>query len=154
MDNQQQIIFSDDLRYRYSFYQKWNDNESIMFVGLNPSLSEGLNPTLNKCIALAKVWGFGSCYILNLFAARAKTPNDLRKLSEPIGDENDQWLQKTSKLVAKVVFAWGTHGNFLDRDFVISKMFPDAYCLGKTKDGFPKHPLYLRSDTSLVLFHP
>jgi hypothetical protein len=148
------IIFSEDKDYRYSFYQQWGEGASIMFVGLNPSLSDGLNPTLNKCIGFSKRWGYGSCYVLNLFAYRAPTPSILRKIPNPIGPENDKWLLETVDKVDKVIFAWGTHGNLLNRDREVIILLKTAYCLELTKGEFPKHPLYIRSDSQPVPFRP
>lgn len=150
--HEQQIEFSDDLKYRYLFCQKWSDGESILFIGLNPSMSEGLNPTLKRCIQFAKDWNYGRCYILNLFAYRAAKPSGLKIAELPIGKENNDWLIKTGKRVDKIVFAWGVHGSWKNRDQEVISLFPNAYCLGKTKAGFPKHPLYLKANTPLEPF--
>lgn len=147
------IAFSDDKLYRYSFQCVWGAGEkSIMFVGLNPSMSEGLNPTLTRCINFAKQWGYDSCYILNLFAYRAKTPALLRQTSAPIGEDNDKWLLETAQKVDKIIFAWGTHGDFLNRDAEVIALLPEAFCLETTKNGFPKHPLYVKSNIQPSIF--
>jgi hypothetical protein len=146
--------FSEDKNYRYSFYQKWGESKSVMFVGLNPSMSDGLNPTLNKCIRFAKSWGYGSCYVLNLFAYRAPTPRILKATPSPVGLENNRWLLETASKVDKIIFAWGTYGNHLNRDKEVIILLKAGYCLDVTKLGFPKHPLYIKSDTQPVPFQP
>ncbi len=56
------------------------------------------------------------------------------------------------------VAAWGTQGGHLDRDVFVcnelAKLGRDVKCLGVTKDGHPKHPLYLPQDSSLQTFTP
>ncbi len=45
------------------------------------------------------------------------------------------------------IAAWGTKGNFMDRDQSCGKFLPFLYCLELTKDEMPKHPLYVKKDT-------
>jgi len=33
--------------------------------------------------------------------------------------------------------------------YIIKKVKDKAYCLGYTKEGFPKHPLYVKAGTAL-----
>ena len=51
-----------------------------------------------------------------------------------------------------VVAAWGTKGNYLGRDKEVMKLLPYMKCMGLTKDGYPKHPLYLKKNTKLMSF--
>ena len=51
-----------------------------------------------------------------------------------------------------VVLAWGVKGRLLDRGRHILSLLPAAYCLGVTKDGNPKHPLYLAGGTPVRPF--
>ena len=39
------------------------------------------------------------------------------------------------------------------RDKEVAEMFPDAYCLGRNKNGSPKHPLYLSGSTQMEKFY-
>ena len=82
----------------------------------------------------------------NIFAYRATDPIDMKNATDPIGPENDRYLKKNSDSAGIVVAAWGTHGVFKDRGKIVTSMLSYLKCLGKTKDGHPKHPLYLRKD--------
>ena len=50
-----------------------------------------------------------------------------------------------------VVVAWGNHGALMnaERQWNIPAL---TWCLGRTKQGAPRHPLYVRSDTMLEPF--
>lgn len=52
-----------------------------------------------------------------------------------------------------VVCAWGCHQMARRQTFLRAKVTGyKPYCFGVTKDGSPKHPLYLKSGTPLVEF--
>jgi hypothetical protein len=46
--------------------------------------------------------------------------------------------------------AWGVHGRHLKRDITVRALISNMQCLGLTKDGHPKHPLYVKADTQLI----
>lgn len=82
----------------------------------------------------------------NLFAFRATSPKCLKLALDPIGSENDKWLKEIAVRCNKVVFAWGTNGVFGKRDERVMEFFPEAYYIAFSKDGHPRHPLYLKKD--------
>lgn len=151
-------------RYRYRLLRRWNDSPLACWVMLNPSTADASinDPTINRCISFAKVWGMGGIAVLNLFAFRATDPKQLKGIDDPIGPENDEWIikvatevmgpdadWKTARNPGKIVYAWGKHGSYLHRDAEVRK-FLDRYapvCIGRNKDGSPKHPLYTAAST-------
>lgn len=149
-------IFSEDQKYRYMLWRKWDIGKPMInFIGLNPSTANETedDPTMRRCISFAKEWGYGGFYMTNLFAYRTPYPSDLLKSKDPIGSKNDKWIKKISKKVDKVVLAWGTKGQFLERDQrILPKLAHKAFCLGYTKEGHPRHPLYVKSGTVLKQF--
>ncbi len=88
----------------------------------------------------------------NLFAYRATKPQRLRAVPDPVGPENDEWLGKLAQECGLVVAAWGNHGAYRERAQQVRAMFSELYCLGLTKKGQPKHPLYLPKSLKPVLF--
>lgn len=145
--------FSNDRIYRYELGRLWNDNISnhLVFICLNPSTADADNddPTVRKCIMYAKQWNYDGLILLNLFAYRATDPQKLFDfMGDPVGDRNDLIIQNIIK-DRKVIVAWGNHGGYLNRDVEVLKMIKDPYCMGITKGGFPKHPLYLRKNIEL-----
>ena len=93
--------------------------------------------------------------VANLFAHRATDARELLKIGDPIGDENDLFLIQAVERCSTVVVGWGSRGTLFGRDRQVMKLIAgrrDLFCLGITKDGQPRHPLYVKSDTVLVPF--
>jgi hypothetical protein len=79
----------------------------------------------------------------NLFAFRSTDPRRLRQLQDPIGPSNDEWLIRLKDESEMAVAAWGNQGNLYDRGRLVAAMLTDLHCLGWTKIGAPRHPLYV-----------
>lgn len=144
--------------YRYLLGRKWDENlQKVTFVMLNPSTADHKNddPTLRKCIHFAQYWGYGSLEVVNLFAYRATNPRELRQVDEPIGKQNDDYIKLAIKNTSLIILAWGTKGSFNNRDQEVINLIYDhnsLYCLGLTKYGYPRHPLYVKKDTQAIIF--
>lgn len=126
---------------------------------LNPNRADEVSddPTIRRCIGFAKSWGFGGLEVANLFAYRAKTPSLLRQVEDPIGQENDRAILKLTERVETIVLAWGNWGTLKGRDRGVIQLLnshPTLYCLGITKLGQPRHPLYLKGNSRLIEFNP
>ena len=140
---------SDCCEYRYALWRKWAEGPQVLFVMLNPSTADenADDPTIRKCIALAKSWGFGSLAVGNLFAFRTPSPVVLKQSPLPVGDANNEWLRRLQSTTALTVAAWGNHGTFQGRNGVVRSMLANPHVLGLTKLGEPRHPLYMLSAT-------
>jgi len=89
--------------------------------------------------------------MMNAFAYRSTDPFAMKAIGhDAVGPENDEWQVRGAELATIVVAAWGVHGTFLGRDEQIRELLPDLWCFGTTKDGHPRHPLYLPSDVGIV----
>lgn len=135
--------------YRYALWREWSDEPPVLFVMLNPSTADASqdDPTIRRCTAFARQWGYGGLIVANLFAWRSPYPALLRGTKDPIGPSNDHWLKKLVNQSSAVVGAWGNHGNYLQRGQAVAAMIPDLLCLGITKQGQPRHPLYVPGAT-------
>jgi len=145
-------IFSPDRRYRYVLWREWaplTDRRYVQFIGLNPSTATETedDPTVRRCINFSKAWGYGALCMTNLFAFRATNPRVMMGCGTPIGPENDGWLARCARDADLVVAAWGNHGRYIGRDEEVIKLLGIMHCLGVTKEGCPKHPLYLKGDS-------
>jgi hypothetical protein len=68
---------------------------------------------------------------------------------DPVGIDNDAWILQASAIAQLNVACWGVHGAFRCRQAQLRARLPWK-CLGLTKDGLPKHPLYLKATTPLI----
>ena len=135
--------------YRYALWRKWDAAKpDAMIIGLNPSTADETDddPTVTRCIAYARSWGYGGLCIGNLFAFRATEPADLLLVVDPIGPENNEWLIKLARHAGVVVAAWGNHGSHSGRSEQIIQLIPALHYLKINKTGEPAHPLYLKAD--------
>jgi hypothetical protein len=142
-------------QYRYTLTRTWDSTgPTVVFVGLNPSTADAKidDPTVRRCIGFARSWGFGKLILTNLFAFRSTDPNVLEHVADPIGPKNDQWIASTSEVADLTVVAWGIHGGLQHRDQVVLELLREPHCLGTTKSGAPRHPLYLPANAPLKRF--
>lgn len=143
-------------KYRYALHRIWDRGKPLVaYIGLNPSTADAMqdDPTIRRCINFARGFGFGGLCMLNLFAYRATDPSELLHAHDPVGPENDEYLVTIPKVAAVSVVCWGTHGALMDRDLQVTEnVGADLMCFGTTKEGFPRHPLYLPKNTTLRPF--
>lgn len=139
-------VFSPCRRYRYTLWREWFGGEGFaMVIGLNPSTADEVqdDPTVRRCIAYAKSWGYAGLCMTNLFAFRATDPQDMKAVRDPIGPDNDRHLLDCSRQAGIVVAAWGEHGVHLDRAAAVTQLLGDLHYLRMNQSGQPGHPLYL-----------
>lgn len=153
--------FSADKRYRYTLSREFQGGSgAVAWIMLNPSTATATedDPTIRRCIGFSRAWGYRQLYILNLFAFRATDPKELLKTESPIGPYNDEWIRNILSQADMIVCAWGAKAAEVDKgraaDVVLVAVTTKkpVRCLGTTKDGYPKHPLYLAANTKLVEF--
>lgn len=152
-------IFSDCGRYRYVLSRHWEDGETCVFVGLNPSTADDSknDATVRKCMHFARSWGFAGISLVNLYARRCRYPQALLTSDDPVGPDNDIWLTRIIIDAPLAIAMWGNHGartygEGARRDILVMKSRAEWHCFGRTKLKAPKHPLYLPKETSLKTF--
>lgn len=158
-------------RYRYALHRQigMEDRKSCLFIMLNPSTADGSqdDPTIRRCVGFAKSWGCDRLFVANLFAWRATDPRDLRKNGVGGGDifgpDNKQWVERLADVVTRrdeepgpIVCAWGPGGRYLRQDETVMGWLEEEFklfCLGRSKDGSPRHPLMLPKLAKLDAYH-
>lgn len=147
--------FSPCRTYRYQLARDVDitQTRTLGIIGLNPSTADETanDPTIRREMDFARRWGFRCLLKGNVFALRATDPRVMRAHPEPIGPDNDAHLLAIAKASDLVIAAWGVHGVHRDRGAEVRAMLELAGCtlhhLGLTKDGHPRHPLYLTAST-------
>jgi hypothetical protein len=167
-------------KYRYLLWREWRgthapnnwrwlgakdgagielgEPKSCLFIMLNPSTADGNtdDPTIRRCVSFAKQWYFERLEVVNLFAYRATNPKELLALNgsdDPVGTDNQHFIERAVAHAGLVVCAWGEHGTHLGQDETVrgwlwDKRLPHM-ALGFTKSGQPRHPLYVKSTAEL-----
>lgn len=145
--------------YRYELRRVWDASLGLVcWVMLNPSTADADedDPTIRRCMAFARAWGYGGIVVRNLFALRATDPRELRRHPHPVGPRNDRFLLARPASVAVTVAAWGADPAAWGRAEVVRCLMAatgtELWCLGTNLDGSPKHPLYIKSTTCLTPF--
>lgn len=147
---------SADEKYRYSLWRQWDATKPYaLLVGLNPSTAnaEKNDHTITKEIEFARRLGCGGLMKANLFAWRATDRDEILRVADPVGPENDMWLWHffidAKRLSFPVVCVWGR----ADNDVVVARaehvknglrtagVIPLVF--GFTKQGQPLHTLTL-----------
>lgn len=143
-------VYSDCERYRYLLTRTWDAGGTrALFVMLNPSTATEVqnDPTVERCERRARALGHGAFRVTNIFAWRATDPRDMRAAADPVGPGNDQAIAESCPWADRIICAWGTHGAHLGRGAEVERLMRATglplYTLGLSKDGHPRHPLYI-----------
>lgn len=162
--------FSPCRTYRYLLSRHWGfgafsfgsdePGPTLAWVMLNPSTADALedDPTIRRCMGFAKAWGYAGITVVNLFAVRSTDPAVLHRHPDPVGPDNDDVLRLLVEEggLTDFVAAWGAHPTVERRAAQVVGMLRVAGarfdCLGLTKDGHPRHPLYVAGSTKPIPF--
>ncbi len=156
-------VISECGKYRYLLRRQLSDAggeiRNCLFIMLNPSTADASHddPTIRRCIHFAKREGCTNLSVVNLFGFRAAKPKDLKLAVDPHGPNNAIFVSSeinfTLNTGGLVIAAWGA--NEMLRHSLVRFNLKDCHtmkCLGKTKKGNPRHPLYVLNSEPLIPF--
>lgn len=148
--------------YRYDLTRRWGSGPTALWVMLNPSTADASedDPTIRRCISFSKREGCGRLAVVNLYAYRSSKPKGLLMAADPIGPENLATVRRWMMDASMVVAAWGAwplnnrrHAPArLHVEGLATMHGHDMVCLGTTKAGAPRHPLYVKGDQPFVSY--
>jgi hypothetical protein len=159
-------IFSECMKYRYWLERPLGAGEgTLAFVMLNPSTADAFrdDPTVARCRRRAQENGVSRLVVVNLFALRSPDPRDLvaahRRGQCPIGTDNDRFISRAAHYSTIIVCGWGASVPSIfrrrpGRVLSVLQGGGELRCLGTTKSGAPRHPLYIPSAAPLEPFPP
>lgn len=162
-------IFSPCMSLRYRLTRGPQGNR-MPVVMLNPSkagASEN-DPTICRLLGFSQRFGFDGIDVVNLYSYISTDPKKIRGTPGPwmFGPEHNTHVREfIREHKGKIVCAWGANAH-LDAVLRFKRLLNQEYpetredrldrdllsCFGVTKNGHPKHPLYLANNTPLQPF--
>jgi hypothetical protein len=145
---------SPDNKYRYALGTKGNN--TLYCFGINPSTAtpEKYDPTVTRVRNTANKFGFDSFVMLNLYPQRATDPINLDKqlnlkehrenlniIADIVEDNSTVWAAWGDLIQYKRYLGWCLN----QIRYILSIKNPRWVRMGElTKNGNPRHPLYLK----------
>ena len=167
-------LFSECKSYRWILKRElFSGKKTVIFIGLNPSKANSSNNdrTLKRIINFCSIWNYKNIYIINLFGLISKSPIQLSKSNDPIGKNNDFIILKSLEFWREdsncdLWVGWGDKGQLKGRDRQVLKLIKNfsnlksneinysksVLCIGLSKKGNPRHPLYMPNQSFLRKF--
>jgi hypothetical protein len=160
-----------DNKYRYALGEvQENANRVLFCFGINPSKAtpKELDPTAKRIKKIAEAHGYDSWIILNICPQISTNPNGIAEEQDFDIETHKENLKQIAELLNRyrersdILFAYGDLINkrpYLKKNLCeiinIIKTINyngNCYCLGNTKSGNARHPLYQKADTPFVSF--
>lgn len=133
---------------------------TIGFVGCNPSKAEARveDQSTKKLRVFALRNGARRWILANVFAFRSPYVARLRNEPDPVGPDNERYLNELIAAADVIVPCWGDslklpknlRRHFSETWEKLLKSGKPIKIFGTTKGGDPKHPLMLGYDTKLI----
>lgn len=149
-DAASEALYSDCETYRYALTRVWDQHgPKLLYIMLNPSKATEVqnDPTIERCERRARALGYGGFRAVNIFALRETDPHAMRRHPAPEGADNAPTLISSCDWADTILAAWGVHGAHLDQGPKTRDLLFDAgyrlHHFGLTKEGHPRHPLYV-----------
>ncbi len=155
-------LISANKLYRWSLsYNISNSRKELIFIGLNPSLSDEvfLDNTTKKIIKISKNNNYGKVKLINLFALISSKPEQLFNHKNPVGYLNNNHIYKNLKHWSEnkncdLWLGWGNKGKFLNRNKRISKKIMQYNSIRKNNFDNPLGPLLIKKTIKDNPIHP
>jgi len=133
----------------------------VLWVLANPSTADAStdDATERRGWSFTESWGYAEMCFVNVNPFRSTDPKLVQPLSLEIEAMNAGYLVHHAERAAIIVCGWGAHADkrlAARTAHILKRAAPEGkiYTLGLTKDGNPKHPLYLSADSSLQFWNP
>ena len=141
-----EAVYSPCGTWRYELTRRWGAGAPCLWIMLNPSTAteERNDPTIERCERRTRAMGWPAMAIANLYAFRATDPRDLFAAADPVGPLNDATVRRLAREAGAVICGWGVHGARNGRGAELAATLDGPLlALGLTKEGHPRHPLYV-----------
>jgi hypothetical protein len=129
-------------------------------LGVNPSTADAItnDHTIRKDMGFGRRLGWSRIIKVNKFAYRATDVRALASAADPIGPDNDRYIDEAFREADIVVWAYGPlaklpkrlRRRWIEVGFISARAGRHIHCFGTAKDGHPLHTLMLGYDTPLI----
>ena len=150
--------------YRPLLSRRWSaiDGRFMLWIGCNPSTAAADvdDPTIRREVDYTMRLGYNGYVKCNVADFRATKPKSLAEPAiQPISDLNRATILNQASQASLIVLAWGAvpkriEPAAVELDRTLHSLGYKTYCLGFTKTGHPRHPLYMPKSAELVEFWP
>ena len=153
-------LLSEDRLYRYRLSRMVSmfGDDVATWLMLNPSTAdeETDDPTIRRVMAFSAKWGYAQIVVVNLSPVRSPSPAALRLVPDDVHELNIHEVLMAARWSRTMIVAYGQHVSRVDRAHetlvALRATGIPLYCLGRTKAGHPRHPLYVPGNTKLERF--
>lgn len=136
---------------------------TVALLGVNPSTADAQvnDATIRKDMGFGVRHGWGRIIKGNKFAFRATDVKRLRTAADPVGPDNDAYLEQIMREADVVIACWGPLSklppNLRRRWYKVARIADEVgkslMCFGTAQDGQPRHTLMLAYDTPLTAWN-
>lgn len=153
-------------KYRYDLSRIWDQEHNGLlyaYIGVNPSTANASidDATVRKWIGFTQRNDGRGFIVGNVFAYRSTDVKQLANENDPVGVQNNWYLNQIMEQADIIVPCWGSINKVpkeLQYRFDEVHRLIDTHkckgkpvlCFGTTKNGSPKHPLMLGYNTPLI----
>jgi hypothetical protein len=132
----------------------------IAGIMVNPSKAgaEVNDHTVMKWFGFSRILNAKRFILANKFAHVATDVKELRHVADPVGPENDRYIEQVLRDADVHIVAWGPlaklppglRNRWRDVVAIADKVGCRLMCWGTAQDGHPRHPLMLAYSTPLI----
>lgn len=148
---------SEDMESRFLLGKRGKN--PLICCGVNPSTAspEDLDPTMKRVKAFAESRGYDGYIMINLYPMRATNPDKMHmEMNKEIMQKNLEYIKEV--LSIENLDIWAAWGNLIEKRRYLKECLKSIaqiadtyqchwYTMGElTKDGHPRHPLYLSKE--------
>lgn len=121
------------------------DKGACAVIGICPQgrVPGKTDKAIENCVAFATRSGFSSVILVNLYSYLNCDPNEVPRISDSIGSDNDAWILKAAEDSDLIIGAWGDFPRIKNRVYSVLKILDsfDIYAIQTNRNGSPSHPM-------------
>lgn len=156
-------VFSDCGLYRLELRRDVDpllSGSTAALCGVNPSMAgaEANDQTIRKDIGFARLHGWSCIIKINKFAHVATDVRELASCADPVGPDNDRYIEAAFREADIIVPCWGPltklpkrlRNRWREIAAIADRLGKPMMCFGTANDGQPRHTLMLAYATPLI----